>query len=158
MDNIDFKLEEQAAFLDKWENDIGIKTISVPPDIDYALSLTYNQLEKLTPEQCAHYAYVLSEYALYIQKLNNRESAKYKSINHEIGKLVAPKLSQYEYISHEMKVHLIAKENTVVEGLFKRLNLQEQKLERLSFVSSHIKHLSDALNNVHRAKKTWQTH
>ena len=153
MEELDKQLNKASEILDDFEKVNGIKTFGVPAAIEETLGLSYNQIEKLTAEQCAYYAYILSEYSLYIQRLQNTEITKEKWLNNKLLEFVAPKLDSYDkYAKYEVKLRLIAKENEAVAQIMRKINYVQLTIDRLNFISSHVKHLSDAMSNIQRVK------
>jgi len=156
MVEIDSKLEEAQTILDAFENQHILKIQYDGAEIQTIMSLDLKQLELLSVETCANYSYILSQYALYIQKVYNNESSKLKWINNKILDLVCDKLNDYDqYTKYEIKLRLIAKENEIVARLLKLQNLTEQKLDRINFIASNINILADKMVEIKRAKTNY---
>lgn len=146
-------MEEANVALDEFEKQHNLTRPNVPTETDEIMALTYSQLEKLSAVQCAEYAYQLAQYAYYVQRVSNRESATLKWLQDMQLKLVSAKLHDYDsYTRFEVKVRLIARENDVVNRLLKIISYTEQKLERLQFLGTTIMKMSDKLENLQRAK------
>ena len=143
------KLAEEAEnYLDNFEEINGLARPRLPSNLD-CLEFTYEQLNKLTSEECVNYAYILESYALYLQRIINKENARLNWLNDKLEHLICDKLNQYDqYMKHEFKVKLIAKENTVVANLLQQINLSKQKIARLDFVAPSIKAIAKTLNDI----------
>ena len=65
---------------------------------------------------------------------------------------VAQPIKQYDqYTKHEVKISLIAKENTYVANVLKLKRYAGQRVKRLSFLATSTKHLSESFLAVQRA-------
>ncbi len=84
-------IEEASAILDEFEASHNLIRPAVPTETEEIMGLTYPQLEKLSAVQCAEYAYQLAQYAYYVQRVNNRESATLKWLQNMQLKLVSDK-------------------------------------------------------------------
>lgn len=155
MNNYDELVVRTNQILNNYEKLSGIpefKTFN-SDQVDGYFNMTIEQLNKLTPTECAEIAYVLAQYAFYIQRLQNRESAQQKWALDQLTNAICDKLDSYStYTKHEVKIALIAKENKAVDRLRILLGYTSQIIERLNFLSSNIKHMSDIMSNIQKAK------
>ncbi len=150
---IEDKLKQAESMLDIFEAGHNLAQPRMPSRIDEIFDLTYEQLEKLQPVQCAEYSYLLSQYAYYIQRAYNRESTSLKWIQDQIATHVAAKWSNYDgWTKYEVRPRLIARDNEVVNRLLKLASFYEQKMERLNFIGSSVSKMADKLDNLQRAK------
>lgn len=151
---INDKMKKAQDMLDEFEDIHQLNRIKVPTEIDSVLSLTYAQLEKLQHEQCAEYGFLLAQYAYYIQRVYNKESATLKWLKEQIDDIVSKQWFNYDgWIKYETRAKLIAKENAVLSQLIKQHAYAEQKLERLSFLGSRIDKMADTIENLGKAKR-----
>lgn len=157
MDPIDDELKKAHDVLDDYERAHSLVYVEVASEVDRILALTYEELQNLTPQVCAEYAFMLSQYGLYIQTICNKESGNLKWYNHKMVNMVCHQLPQYgdKYTKYEVRLALIARENAAVKSLLSKINLTEQKLERLQFIGSSVKNMADSLNNLQRAKTNY---
>lgn len=146
-------LAEAQSHLDNFENIHNLATPYLPNNALEALELTYDELTKLSADQCAQYSYILEQYSLYLQRIVNKESATLDWLTNQLDKLVCDKLTNYDqYTKHDIKIKLIAKENNVVNNLLQQINFTKQKLARLEYIPSAIKSISKALDSIKHSK------
>lgn len=153
--NVDELLNKAQQILDDYEKYSGLPTFEVfdTKEIDAYFKLNISQLNKLSALECANISYVLAEYSFYLQRIYNRESAKNKWGNTKLSELICDKLNSYDkYTKHDYKVALIAKENEVVKQINSVINYTNQTMERLNFLSNSVKHMSDIMSNIQKAK------
>lgn len=157
MDSTDNELKQAHDILDTFERTHGLVYVEVSSELDKILALTHEQLQNLSPQVCAEYAFLLSQYGLYIQTISNKEHGNLKWYNNKLIRIVCDKLPQYgdKFTKHEVRLALIAKDNQVVQGLLSSINLTEQKIERLQFIGASLKNMADSLHNLQRAKTTY---
>lgn len=146
-------IKQAQELLDEFEQIHDIRAHIIPNGLDLVWNLTYEQIQKLTPDQCAEYSYVLAQYSAYVQKIYNRESAKHSWLENKIEELCCSHWNEYsDYIKYPMKIKLISRDNDVIQKLIRLLNFTKQKMIRLDYIPSSIKVLSDKLDNMQRMK------
>lgn len=153
--NIDELQIRAEKILDDYEKIINLPEFNMVEmdDINTYFNMKIEQLNKLTSIECAEGAYILARYCFYLQRMYNRESAKNKWAIDQMNKLICDKLSEYDtYMKYEHKISLIAKENSVVEKLQKIINYTNQVMERLNFLASAVKNMSEMISNLQKAK------
>ena len=152
MDELQIKAEK---ILDGYEKLSGISEFVAfdETQISKYFNMPIEQLNKLTAIECAEAAYILAQYSFYLQRLYNRESAKFRWASDQLTKIVCDKLDSYStYTKYDHKVALIAKENTAVERLQSIQNYTGQIMERLNFLSTSVKNMCETMSNVQKAK------
>lgn len=155
------QIEEELAqindVLDNYEKINGIPQC-MPPGTERELakyiSMGIDELDSYTQEGCAEISYFLSQYSLYIQRLTNKETANLVWIDKKLIEYTCDKLKDYDqYMKHDYKIGSIARENTVVEQFIKLRCRTQQIIERLAFVASSIKHMSDMMKSLQMSKR-----
>lgn len=153
-ESLDEKMKLAEEILDEFENIHQIGRVSAPTELENILNLKYNQLEKLQHIQCSEYGFLLAQYAYYIQRVHNKESASLKWVKEQIDTIVASQWFNYEgWIKYETRIKLIAKENNALAKLVKQQAFLEQKLERISFLGARIDKMAEMMENLGRAKR-----
>lgn len=154
--NIDELKAKAETMLDKYEEFSGLPTFQAfdSQHIDKYFKMTIEQINKLSPEDCATAAFMLAQYSFYVQRLYNRESAQNRWASDQLTKLVCDKLGDYSdsYMKYDNKIALIAKENEVVAKLQSVINYTVQIMERLNYLATSIKNMGDIMANVGKAK------
>lgn len=150
---VDELLLDSQGYLDDFEEIHLLKKPYLPTNGVEALELSYEQLAKLSAEQCGEYSHIIAQYSAYIQRIENKEAATLIWLTSKLQDLVCNKLNDYDqYTRYEIKVKLIARENDVVKKLLQQINYTEQKLARLKYISTSITKQSETLNNLRQTK------
>lgn len=116
------------------------------------MSLEPLQVRSLSPQECGEAAFVLEQYALYIQRATNREAARAHRAEELLKKLLPSLLSgRREYMFDEKKMMAVAGSPQAVE--LERLRVEAVlKLDRLAYMSARISSLSKLLLNLQQTK------
>jgi len=150
------KLLKIDTILDEYEKQMGLPICKAPgleEELDKYISMDRKDMEALQPEVCAEIGYKLSQYAFYLQRLFNREKTRTIWARQQLTETIAKSLSDYDkYMKFEIKVALIIKENTYAESLQKILTYAEQRSQRLEFLATNLKNMTDALKYMGQAK------
>ena len=141
--------------LDEYERFSGLPPFTIYDSEQAAqyFTMTLEQLNNLSPVECAEAAYILAQYSFYFQRTYNRESARHKWALSQMSKLICDKMGGYpDFTKYDHKVELIAKENAVVAKLQNLINYTAQMMERMNFLSSSIKNMCETMSNIQKAK------
>jgi len=153
----DERMEAATKILNDYEAHAGLPTPVSPgseEELQEYFSMSRDEIERLSAEGCASIAYRLAQYALYIQRLNNRECARLNWAKAVLSESIAKDYSNYsKYTKYEVRVALMAEENTYVDRIQKIINAAQLRLDRLSFLSNNIKYLSEVMIANQRVKK-----
>ena len=109
-------------------------------------------IEKLTPEDCAQIALRLSQYALFLQRTLNRENARYYWADECIKETIADDINNYKGYGYIEKAPQAIKHNDKANSLNKIKKYAKQRMDRLSYLASNIKNLSDIVLSVQKTK------
>jgi hypothetical protein len=153
--NPDELLVKAENILDNYEKLSGIPEFRMydVEEVSKYFHLKIEQLNKLSAIECAEVSYILAQYSFYLQRMYNRESAKHRWAQDQLTKVVCDKLESYDtYMKHDHKIALIAKENKVVERLQSIINYTSQIMERMNFLSTSVKNMSEIMSNLQKAK------
>jgi hypothetical protein len=149
----DEKLKQAHDILDEFENIHNLNKVSVPSEIENILGLSYAQLEKLQAIQCAEYSYQLAQFAYYIQRVYNKESATLKWLKEQVDTIVASHWSDFDsFVKYEIRAKLVARNNDALAKLMKQSSFVEQKIERMNFLGGRIDKMADTMSKLEVAK------
>lgn len=144
------------SILDEYEKGIGISLyspVSLPEDeLNTYLSMNRDQIEKLTPEDCAQIAYRLGQFAFHLQRTANREIARYNWADETIKEVIADELNQYKGYGYIEKSAQAIKHNEKATMLNNIRKYAKQRIDRLSYLANSVKHLSDIILAVQKTK------
>jgi hypothetical protein len=142
--------------LDDYEGECGLPQLKNPcnkEELEQYFSMTRDQIEKLSNEDCGQIAYRLSQFAFHLQRLNNREHARLAWANAKLNDSIASEVGGFDkFMKHEMKISLLKQNNSAVKSVADILTYAEQRIQRLNFLSASIKNLADVLLANKRSK------
>lgn len=150
------KLKENQDILNAYETSHGLPNLKPPgtdEELEEYLSMNRDIIEKLPPEKIWSISVRLSQFSFYLQRSINRSKSIITFANHEINKIIAGEINQYDkYTKHDVKVYQICKTNIAAAELLKIKLFSEQLVERFSELSSGIKNLSYILSIGYKNK------
>lgn len=142
--------------LDEYENSLGFPMYSpqlLPmEELNQYLTMDRNSLEKLSPEDCAQISYRLGQFSFHIQRSVNRENARYNWADETIKESIADEINNYKGYGYIEKSSQAIKHNDKASSLNKIKKYAKQRSDRLTYISSSIKNLSDILLSIQKAK------
>ena len=148
------RLAKLDSVLDEYESSLGLPSFNDNFHDDTAkkyLQLTRNQIEKLTPDQCSEAALLLSSLAFHIQRSYNREVARSNWADRVLKSTVAGKEQSYRG-SWESQFNQAIKEDGYATKIADIKRYAQQRADRLTYLSSSIKSMSDIFLSVQRSK------
>lgn len=150
------RMEYVDSILDEYEKSCGLPSCKSPgpeDELNEYLTMDRNQMEKLTPENCAEISFRLVQFGFYLQRLYNREKARTIWAHQQLTEIIAKDVSSYDkYMKFDIKVATIIKDNSFAYSLQKIITYAEQRTQRLELIALSLKNLSDSISNVRRAK------
>lgn len=142
------------AALDEYEKKVGLPGFiedAIDSDVRQYLAMGREQMEKLGVEECAEIALLLGGFSFHLQRCLNRETARVKWADSRLKKLVSGKEQQYAG-SWESQYHQAIKGDDFAKGLLKLKNYAQQRVDRLTFLATSVKNMSDLFKNLQMAK------
>lgn len=133
--------------------DVTIKQFKHVEQVEEYLQMSRDQVEGLDANSCAGIAYVLEQYALYVQRAQNREIARVNWARSYIKEVIANELNDYKAYGYEEKSVMAIKGNDFASKLDKIARYAQQRVDRLQFVAASIKNLGNILLAVMRSKQ-----
>jgi len=155
MSNIREQFDEYKKVLAKLDEMTNMSNIPLNSEVNDIISMKYTVLSKLVAEQCGEYAFLLSQYATYLQSQQNDAKAKAKWAKDKIMEQVCPLLNNYgdTYVKFEIKRQLAVNES---ESLL-LLDAIEKKAEtvviKLDFIGSRINSMAQTLIELQQTKR-----
>jgi hypothetical protein len=108
-------------------------------------------MEKLTVDQCAEAALALGGFSFYLQRSYNREVARVNWAEGAIRSVISGRESQYRG-SWDSQYYQAANEDGYTKKLLAIKKYAQQRADRLTYLASSTKNLSDLYINLQRAK------
>lgn len=143
--------------LDEYESGIGLGKYSdthsfTEDELNKYLTMNRDEIEKLSPEDCAQIAYRLAQYAFFLQRTLNREIARHNWAEETIKETIADEINTYKGYGFLEKSLQAIKHNDKATSLNKIKRYAQQRMDRLSYLANSVKNLSDIMLSVQRTK------
>lgn len=146
-DNILDEYESSIA-LPRYSNQYGVSE----GEINQYLTMTRDEIEKLTPEDCAQISYRLGQFAFHVQRTINREIARLNWSEESIKETIADEINNYKGYGFIEKSLQAIKHNDKASSLNHIKKYAKQRIDRLSYIANSIKNLSDIMMAIQRTK------
>jgi hypothetical protein len=150
------ELQYWDKILDEYENSIGLSEYSSGvisnDEINKYTSMNRDEIERLTPEDCAQISYRLSQFAFYLQRTINREIARYNWSEESIKEVIADEINNYKGYGYIEKSLQAIKHNEKATGLNNIKKYAKQRSDRLQYLANNIKNLSDVMLSIQKSK------
>jgi hypothetical protein len=142
--------------LDDYERSCGLPTHQAPCDeqeLQSYFNMNRDHIEKLSAEDCSQIAYRLSLVSFYMQRCLNRENSRKAWATANLSEVIGKEAGSFDkFTKHEVKVALITANNSYARGLADVISYAEQRVQRLTFLATSIKNLSDVMLANQRSK------
>ena len=115
------------------------------------MGMPRQQMEKLTVEECAEAALLLGGFSFYLQRSYNREIARVNWASSSLKRMMSGKESQYQG-SWDSQYYQAVKQDGYACKLDSIRVYAQQRADRLTYLASSVKNLSDLFVNLQRAK------
>lgn len=148
-------MDHLQSIIDSQNSKVGLKNYIYNPEVDTILGLDSLQLKNLSIGQCGEYAFILSQFALYVQL----ESNKYKIINdwcdNSINRLLSKEYGNYgdKWTPYEVKKNMFINANDIAKKIIEVRKDYNTKLETWNNIANSIRFMSDKLTELQRSKK-----
>lgn len=153
---VDEKLNNIDAALDEFEKSSGIMPNIAPGDaaeIEQYLTMNRERLSALDDIACYEIGYRILQYGMYVQRIVNRDKARITWAKTLLANYVTNDSDYDKFRKFEVSVEIVAKKNSAVARLAAIMRWAQQRMDRLEYMSSNLKSLSDMLTNMARSKK-----
>ena len=143
--------------LDEYESSIGLGKYSenhnfTDNELNKYFTMSRDEIEKLSPEDCAQIAARLAQYAFFLQRTLNREIARHNWAEENIKETIADEINNYKGYGFLEKSLQAIKHNDKANTLNKIKRYAQQRMDRLSYLATSVKNLSDIMLSVQRTK------
>lgn len=152
-DYVTTKLEDFTTRVDNLELKIGLKHLVHNPEAEQLLSLSENELDKMTAGECANAKYILLQFALSIQKTINRATAIKNWANRNIDVIVSKKYFDYnEFLRIEYRRQCVINDDSYAAKLAEISNEHQAVIDSLSYIAQAANNLSSSFQTLFMAK------
>lgn len=151
------QVEQWDQILDEYENSIGLGQYNsnqtfTTEELSSYLNMSRTELEKLTPQDCAQIAFRLAQYSFFLQRTFNREAARHNWAEQSVKETIADDINNYKGYGFLEKSLQAIKHNDKASALSKIQKYAKQRMDRLLYLASSVKNLSDMILAVQKAK------
>lgn len=150
------ELQHWDTILDEYENNIGLATYAAnslqSEELNKYLTMSRDELEKITPEDCGQMAYRLGQFAFHVQRTINREIARYNWADENIKECIADDINNYKGYGYVEKAYQAIKHNEKASALNNIKKYAKQRSDRLNYLANGIKNLSDIILSIQKNK------
>ena len=148
------RLDQVEAVLDEYEGKLGIGGYSEDfhdQSVKKYMSMPRQQMEKITVEECAEAALLLGGFSFYLQRSYNREVARVNWATSNLKKMISGREGQYKG-SWDSQYYQAVKEDSYATKLDNIKTYAQQRADRLPYLATSVKNLSDLYINLQRSK------
>ena len=117
------------------------------PQFAIAETLSIENMDKLTQDDCFNYAYQLYQYADHIAWCRSQSDNVVRWCRENLGSILASEVTQIEvqFMKYETKVDLIKRENDIARSINEWLMTAESRLELLKSREYNVRRKADIL-------------
>jgi hypothetical protein len=148
------ELEKWDTILDEYEQSIGLPKYQndylSSDELNNYLNMDRDQIEKLSPEDCAQISLRLAQFSLHIQRTINREIARHNWAESVIKDVIADEINNYKGYGFVEKSIQAIKHNDKAHSLDLIKRYATQRMDRLSYIANGVKNISDILISIQR--------
>lgn len=150
------QVNEWDKILDEYENNLGLGTYNnsafPEQELNTYFTMSRDEIEKLTPDDCIQIAYRLGQFAFHIQRSINRELARLNWAEDSIKDAIADEVNNFKGYGYIEKSLQAIKHNEKASALNKIKKYAKQRSDRLQYLANSIKHLSDIMMSIQKTK------
>ena len=150
------EVSEWDRILDEYEHSVGLNKYA--PDslseteLNEYLTMNRDVLERLTVEDCGQIAYRLGQFSFHTQRTLNREIARMNWAEETVKEVIADDINNYKGYGYIEKSTQAIKHNEKALALNKIKKYAKQRADRLTYLATSLKNLSDILIAIQRTK------
>lgn len=147
--NAEDRLKAVDQALDEYEKLSGIPPATAPGEeneLNQYFTMDRKSIESLSPEDSMEICFRLAQFAIYIQRLQNREKSRAYWAENILKEIIGTESTNYnQYTKYENMVGIIIKDNEFANKINKIIVYAKQRIARLDYLSNNIKFMSEIL-------------
>src|SRR5690606_12431112 len=144
------RLKEFEEKLDILLANLIIPSPKVSNNIDEIIGLSYDQLVKISAEECSIFSYQLKQYAYYIQQKENRYRNIERWANECLKRVYGKESSNYgtQYTKYEEKMYMIINGNLYADKLHRIMLEYGAYANELHLLNNKLLDMSKSLQDI----------
>ncbi len=154
------RLKKFEDVLQEYTTKLGVGNIPYyPKEVEDCMALTYDEILRLTEDDCGAKSLILNRFAAYIEKEFNRQNVRIKWAEKNLADIVAKEGNKYgdKFTKYELKIAMIANENNQAKTLRDIVLYAEARMLELSGIAKHITLIAKSLNDIRQSKHKYYT-
>lgn len=133
---------------------VGLAHYIYNVEVEDILSMDIKTLSDLTPDSIGEKAYVLAQYALYLQKEYNRLRSLVLYCQHSIDQLLSKEYANFDHIfGNDLKKEAFINSNDWARALNEKRKELSVQTDSLFGISQSVKFMSETLIELQRSKR-----
>lgn len=146
-------MKDFDRFVSEFTNNANADVPTLDEDIEDLIGIPYDDLLKLTSEQCLAKSIKMSGYAMYVQAQVNQNQARLNWCEDVLNHVISKEYFQYDsFIKHEVKRHAIINQNSFAEKVEKLRSRLKARVTVLDGKLGDIRHMAEVLSNLGKRK------
>ncbi len=148
------RLKSRDDLLDQYESKIGLPSLQelqVSKEIEGYLALSREDMDRLSPEDCAEIGVRLEQTSFYMQRFINKETSHVTWAKASLRLHIADRLGNYKG-SFTQQENQAIKEDGYATKLDSMITYAQQRIDRLAYLSSSLTRLADRLYHLQMSK------
>ena len=141
------RLKEFISGIDRYIAGENVSPTRFKQEFALAETLSIEQMEKLTQDDCFNYAYQLYQYADHIAWCRSQSENVARWCRENLGSILANEVTQIDvqFMKYETKVDLIKRENDIARNINEWLMTADSRLELLKSREYNVRRKADIL-------------
>ena len=153
-DYVDNKLKEIVDKIESQSRLFGLNRVNIDMSCTAYLTMTEDELIKLTPEELSLGEIRLSSYGLTIQQHLNKATAIKNWADRSIRLLVAKNYSSYDkFMPYDARKDSVVASNEYGEKLGKIMNEQQLIMDEFAYLAQAVQHVSDSFGRFAKIRR-----
>jgi len=148
-DNSFSTLSDDISSIETFENNV-LPRNQIPATLEEYegyFNMSESEINNLSPNESARIAVRLSQYAIFIQRVLNKDKARAQWLKWEIKKIIAPKINQYSG-GWELQEQQAILDDEIAAKRQAQLFVVDARIESLNNISFAINRLADQFKNL----------
>lgn len=147
------KLNEFLQAIASWLASKNLPLVDENPKIKTILNMNTAEIQALSSDECASYAYELYAYSEYIEGVRTKEKIILDWTNASIWYIVSTAMRNYDkYTKWEEKYYSAIHADPLANDILKIKNHAESRVTMLNGKSERIQKMADILTNLSRRR------
>lgn len=154
------RLADFERVLNEYTDTLGFATIRYNTDVDQILELSRAQLRGMSTEDCGESAFILAQYAVFIQKEQNRQKVRIDWAERELSDIISREASNYgfggdkgRYVKYDMIRSTVVSGNGAAKALNNIIRHAKARSLELDQISMNINIMSKCLIELQQTKR-----